>query len=91
MNIVIIAGSGGIGQAFVKNLTRQDNVHSIGATCNPNQPKFVRPQVSRQSLDVTHEPSVQVWSETLGEIDWLINAAGILRTPASAPKRAFIR
>ena len=89
MNIAIVGGSGGIGQAFVKNLVRQDKVQFVHATFNQNKPELTHPKVSWQSMDVMQESSVQAWSETLGEIDWLINAAGILHSLDNYPEKSI--
>ncbi len=88
MNIVIVGGSGGIGQAFIRNLVGKDDVLSIHATFNRNEPKFLHPKLIWQRMDVMQQSSVRTWSETLGEIDWLINAAGILHTRDSRPEKS---
>lgn len=89
MNISIIGGSGGIGQAFVKNLTRQSQISSIHATFNRHRPVFSHPKVIWHPLDLTDESAVQKWSKQAGEIDWLINAAGILHTPDHGPEKSI--
>jgi len=87
VNIVIVGSSGGIGQAFIRNLVGKDDVLSIHATFNRNEPKFLHPKLIWQRMDVMQQSSVRTWSETLGEIDWLINAAGILHTQDSRPEK----
>ncbi len=88
MNIVVVGGSGGIGQAFIRNLVGKDDVLSIHATFNRNEPMFLHPKLIWQRMDVMQQSSVRTWSETLGEIDWLINAAGILHTQDSRPEKS---
>jgi len=88
VNIVIVGGSGGIGQAFIRNLVGKEDVLSIHATFNRNEPKFLHPKLNWRRMDVMQQSSLRNWSETLGEIDWLINAAGILHTQDSRPEKS---
>jgi NAD(P)-dependent dehydrogenase (short-subunit alcohol dehydrogenase family) len=89
MNIAIIGGSGGIGKAFVKRLAAQPHVQFIHATYHHNEPSFSHPKVNWEHLDVTQETSIQAWSEWPAEIDWLINAAGILHNSAQGPEKTI--
>ncbi len=89
MHIVIIAGSGGIGRTFVQTLAERDDINSIVATFNNTRPDFNHRKVSWFPLDITDEAAIQSWSEQLGEIDWLINAAGILHTQNSRPEKSI--
>lgn len=88
MNIAIIGGSGGIGQAFINNLVKRDEVHSIDATFNRNKPELQHPKVRWQAMDVTQAASVEAWSQTLQEIDWLVNAVGVLHTQDKRPEKS---
>ncbi len=45
--------------------------------------------VSWQRLDLTDESAVHDWAQPLDEIDWLINAAGILHSPAQGPEKTI--
>lgn len=89
MNIAIVGGSGGIGQAFVRNFAVRESVDTVFATFNQSTPELSHPKVRWHQMDATRESSVHAWSETLGEIDWLINAAGILHTPNDSPEKAL--
>ncbi len=90
MKIVIGGGSGGIGGAFVEKLAGRPDVETIIATYHRSkQPEVERPNVSRHQLDVTHEPAIPDWAAQIGEIDWLINAVGMLHTPAQGPEKTI--
>jgi len=91
MNIVIAGGSGGIGGAFVEALVRRSEVRKIIATCNRRSPPQDHPKVSWHRLDLTDETAIEEWATQLDEIDWLINAAGILHTRSMGPEKSIRR
>ena len=86
---MITGGSGGIGGAFVDKLARRPNVHSITATYNRNPPEVNYPNVTWHRLDLTDEAAVRAWGAETGEIDWLINAAGMLHTRTRGPEKTI--
>jgi len=86
---VITGGSGGIGGAFVDKLARRPNVHSITATYDRNPPEVNYPNVTWHRLDLTDEAAVRAWGAETGEIDWLINAAGMLHTRTRGPEKTI--
>ena len=90
MKIVIAGGSGGIGGAFVDKLAGRSNVEAIVASYHRSKPPEVgHPKVSWRQLDLTHEPAIRDWAGQIGEIDWLINAVGMLHTPAQGPEKTI--
>ena len=89
MNIVIAGGSGGIGGAFVEVLARRPGVDKIIATCNRGSPGLEHPKVTWSRLDLTDEEAIRDWSAEVGEIDWLINAAGILHDARQGPEKTI--
>ena len=91
MNIVITGGSGGIGHAFVRRLADRPTVSRIDATCNENRPAFEHDKVTWHRLDLTDEAAIESWSKRLGEIDWLINAAGMLHRSGQGPEKTIRR
>lgn len=90
MNIVIAGGSGGIGGAFVEALAGRSGVKKIIATCNRHAPAHDHPKVSWHRLDLTDETAIEEWAAQLDEIDWLINAAGILHTRSRGPEKSIL-
>ena len=89
MRIAIVGGSGGIGQALVRNLVGSEGVETIHATYHRNPPEIQSPEVVWEQMDLTSEASVADWSRTVGELDWLINAAGILHTENHRPEKSL--
>ena len=88
MNIVITAGNGGLGQAFVNQLARTPGNHITATYCH-NKPKHKQANVNWQRLDLSDETQIADWSADLGDIDWFINAAGMLHTPANSPEKSL--
>jgi len=89
MRIVIAGGSGGIGGAFVEALAKRPWVEGITATCNRHASAVEHPKVTWHRLDLTDEAAIRDWAAKLDEIDWLINAAGILHTRGQGPEKTI--
>lgn len=89
MNVAVVGGSGGIGQAFVKNLAERPGVDSIYATYHLTPPELSHPKVTWQQLDITDESAIKTWAEQLQDIDWCINAAGLLHRPDRGPEKTI--
>ena len=89
MKIVVAGGSGGIGKAFVKSLSLRPHVEKIIATCNSHCPATDHRNVTWQRLNLADEAAVRDWAQQLDDIDWLINAAGVLHTPANGPEKTI--
>jgi NAD(P)-dependent dehydrogenase (short-subunit alcohol dehydrogenase family) len=87
MNIVITGASGGLGNAFIEALAKRQAVGRITATCHQHVSGFKHPKVSWQQLNLTDEAAIRRWSLQLDEIDWLINAAGVLHTATQGPEK----
>lgn len=88
MNIIVTGGSGGIGGAFVEALACRRQAGNIIATYNRHPPASEHANVSWQQLDLTDESAIQEWAAPLGEVDWVINAAGLLHTPQRGPEKS---
>ena len=87
MKVVITGGSGGIGSAFVHRLAGRPNVETVTATYHRNRPAVEHPKVTWQRLDLTDESAIHAWAAQMDEIDWLINAAGMLHTSTQGPEK----
>jgi NAD(P)-dependent dehydrogenase (short-subunit alcohol dehydrogenase family) len=88
MNIVITGGSGGIGRAIVGQLAGRSNAATIIATYN-RKPGKEYPNVTWQQLDLTDESAVRDWTTQTGDIDWLINTAGMLHNSVQGPEKSI--
>jgi NAD(P)-dependent dehydrogenase (short-subunit alcohol dehydrogenase family) len=89
MNVVVIGGSGGIGRAFVRHLAAWPEVQSVQATYRRKPVEMDDAKVNWQALDASDEAAVADWAQQQDEIDWLINAAGMLHTPAHGPEKTI--
>lgn len=87
MNVVITGGSGGIGSALVETLAGRAGVERVMATWNRHAPATQYPNVAWQQLDLADEHAVRNWAAQTGEIDWLINTAGMLHDSAHGPEK----
>lgn len=91
ITVAVTGGSGGIGEAFVRQLADRPVVARIHATYHRHEPAFDHPKVGWHPLDVTNEEAVRSWAAGLGEVDWLINAAGMLHTDGQGPEKTVRR
>ena len=89
VNIVVAGGSGGIGGAFVEALSQRTRAGNIIATYHQRLPGSEHANVSWQQLDLTDEAAIRDWATAIGEVDWLINAAGMLHSPAHGPEKTI--
>jgi NAD(P)-dependent dehydrogenase (short-subunit alcohol dehydrogenase family) len=88
-NVVIIGGSGGIGRAFVEMMAEREDVNTVLSTFHRVQPDYEHSKVTWYPLDITDESAIQAWSQQLGEVDWLINAAGLLHAQEHHPEKSI--
>lgn len=89
MNVVITGGAGGIGGALVGQLAGRPNVDTIIATYHRKPPGTEYPNVTWQQLDLTDEGAVRDWAAQVDDIDWLINAGGMLHTSEMGPEKTI--
>ena len=89
MNVVIAGGSGGIGSAMVETLAGRAGVEHVIATWNRHAPAMRYPNVTWQQLDLADEDAVHAWAEQIGDIDWLINTAGMLHNSSQGPEKTI--
>ncbi len=87
MKVVIAGGSGGIGSAFVAALVARPAVEQVIATGNRHAKVYEHPKVRFNRLDLTDEAAIRDWAAQLDEVDWLVNAAGVLHTTAHGPEK----
>ena len=104
-NYLIIGGTGGIGQAIVKELLQrianEQNEQSDGnigntrvyATYHKSQPDFAADNLYWISMDVSDEHSIEQAiadiKQQTSHIDWVINCVGLLHTAHNQPEKAL--
>ena len=91
MNIAIIGGGGGIGSALAQELLQRTDVKMVFATYHMDRPEWSDSRLAWQQVDITAEQSIQSWTKEIDELDWLINAVGILHTPENGPEKTIRR
>lgn len=91
MRVVVTGGSGGLGQAFVRQLLGWPEVSSVQATYRRCQPDLCDPRLTWRRVDLSHESDIADWASDIGEVDWLINAAGMLHTERQGPEKTIRR
>ena len=87
MQALVIGGSGGIGTAFVKYLNEHTDLDVI-TTYHRHEPESALPGISYQQLDITDEPSVDAFCQSVGDIGLFINAAGFLHNDEFSPEKS---
>ena len=91
MNVAIVGASGGIGAALLRQVINLPDVASIFATWNSTRPQYDHERVTWQQVDLSQEHSIESWLHDIDELDWLINAAGILHTENHGPEKTIKR
>ncbi|MDT3322115.1 SDR family oxidoreductase [Shewanella sp. SP1S2-4] len=89
MKVLIVGGSGGIGQAMVKQVQETYPDATVHATYRHHLPQDRQNNIQWHQLDVTNEAEIKLLSEQLTELDWLINCVGILHTQDKGPEKSL--
>ncbi|EGT3626911.1 SDR family oxidoreductase [Morganella morganii] len=89
MKVLIVGGSGGIGQAMVKQVQETYPDATVHATYRHHLPQDRQNNIQWHKLDVTNEAEIKQLSEQLTELDWLINCVGILHTQDKGPEKSL--
>ncbi|WP_194867720.1 SDR family NAD(P)-dependent oxidoreductase [Pseudoalteromonas sp. PPB1] len=89
MIILIVGGSGGIGQALVTRYASEQPEAQIYATYRTTKPTTAPQNVQWLHLDASQEESVRALAAQLPKVDILINAIGLLHTPDKLPEKSI--
>ncbi|MEN8616717.1 SDR family oxidoreductase [Shewanella baltica] len=89
MKVLIVGGSGGIGQAMVKQVQETYPDATVHATYRHHLQQDRQNNIQWHQLDVTNEAEIKQLSEQLTELDWLINCVGILHTQDKGPEKSL--
>ncbi|MCS6210892.1 SDR family oxidoreductase [Shewanella baltica] len=90
MKVLIVGGSGGIGQAMVKRVQETYPNATVHATYRHHLPQDRQNNIQWYQLDVTNEAEIKQLSEQLTELDWIINCVGILHTQDKGPEKSLL-
>ncbi|MBP2280988.1 NAD(P)-dependent dehydrogenase (short-subunit alcohol dehydrogenase family) [Psychrobacter sp. PL15] len=89
---LIIGGTGGIGQAMVKQLVNSTS-NQVFATYHRSVPDFEADNLHWLKMDVSDEDSIKQAADVIKQqsphIDWVINCVGLLHTEHSQPEKAL--
>jgi len=91
--VLVSGGSSGIGAAIARAFAAEGaEVHATGASQAEAQAAAARPEMAGirlQALDVRDASAVAAWVGALGELDVVVNCAGIIRRGAELEPEAF--
>lgn len=89
ISVVVIGGSGGIGEAITKQLIKQNSVSTIYCFSRSNV-DFNHSKVIVDHIDLSKEETIQRARETIqGNIDIIINATGVLHSDIIQPEKSL--
>lgn len=89
MQVLIAAGSGGIGRALVSEALQRLPAAQITATWNRTSPDFNHARLRWIQTDLTDEEQVAALAEAVEAPRWVINAAGVLHTKSQGPEKSI--
>ena len=89
MQVLVIGGNGGIGFALIKRILARYPDAQVTGTYRRHQPNFYHPRFHWERLDITHESEITALAAQFQQLDWLINAAGILHNEQYQPEKTI--
>lgn len=89
MNILVLGGSGGIGHAIVSKLRETYPDSTIHTTYKQHRPDTeLDDGIIWHALDISHEEEIKQLSQSIPQLDWLINCIGMLHTEDKGPEKS---
>ncbi len=86
-NILVIGGSGGLGEAMVRQLLLHFPVANVFATHHRSEPPFQQERLHWQPLDLLDPKAIENWAAEFETVDWLVNCAGYLHGDKGGPEK----
>ncbi|MBR9874873.1 MAG: SDR family oxidoreductase [Vibrionaceae bacterium] len=89
MKILVVGGNGGIGRAMTQEVVRRFPCAEVHATYRREKPGGHQTKVTWHQVDVSDDSQVERLSESVCEVDWLINCVGMLHTKDKGPEKSL--
>ena len=86
-SVIVIGGSGGLGQAMVKTLLDQLPEVHVFATHHSHAVPFQQQRLDWRQLDIRDPDAIEQWSSDFERVDWILNFAGFLHGAAGGPEK----
>lgn len=87
MKILVAGGNGGIGWAIVQEIGRRFPTAEVHATYRRQKPDVHQSGVIWHQVDVSDESQIRSLSESVCEVDWVINCIGMLHIKDKGPEK----
>jgi len=87
--VIVIGGSGGIGQALVNELLQRFPEADIAATYHQAEIPLRHERLHWHQLDIRDPGQIESWSADFDRVDWIINCAGYLHGDAGGPEKSI--
>ncbi len=87
MKILVVGGNGGIGWAITQQVVKRFPTAEVQATYRRHKPECHSTGVIWHQIDATDESQVQGLSESIGDVDWVINCVGMLHNQKKGPEK----
>ena len=88
-SILVVGGSGGIGQALVSELLTRFPDAQIAASYYQRRNRVEHQRLSWQALDIRDAAAIDSWANDFKRIDWILNAAGYLHGTDGGPEKSI--
>ncbi|MFA0569304.1 SDR family NAD(P)-dependent oxidoreductase [Vibrio kagoshimensis] len=88
MKILVVGGSGGIGQALIKQVLASKPNSQIYATYHSSEPQITNDNIKWFRVDASSESDILELANQITDLDLLINAIGSLHTANKKPEKS---
>lgn len=87
--VIVIGGSGGLGQAMCESLLANFPNVQVSATHHKGEVPFRHERISWYSLDIRDSAAIEAWASDFDHVDWILNFAGYLHGNAGEPEKSI--
>lgn len=91
MQVLVIGGNGGIGFALIKAILARFPEAQVTGTYRNHQPNFYHHRFHWERLEITLESEIAALAAQFDQLDWLINAAGVLHNEHHQPEKSIAK